>query len=135
MLAANRRVVTMRKGLRDDMQLTSGKNASPRRSGLEAPPRVWFDRKSTQKHAGVYSAQPTAISHIATGRFARRMNREQLRVDMKRRRNASWIRYDHGFWTKKIPRRAKMRARSRGGQLLRSVTSTYGYFPMLPFIL
>jgi len=41
---------------------------------------------------------------------------------------------DKGFWTKKIARRARICARDNGKKL-RSVTSTYGYFPMFPFFL
>ena len=41
---------------------------------------------------------------------------------------------DRGFWTRRIARRIKERARARG-EYCRSVTSTYGYFPMGPFLL
>ena len=40
---------------------------------------------------------------------------------------------DKGFWTKKIGRAIKERARDAGIRM-RSVTSTYGYFALLPFI-
>ena len=40
---------------------------------------------------------------------------------------------DQGFWTKKIGRAIKERARDAGIRM-RSVTSTYGYFAMLPFV-
>ena len=40
---------------------------------------------------------------------------------------------DRGFWTRRIARRIKKLARDQG-QLCRSVTSTYGYFPMGPFL-
>ncbi len=40
---------------------------------------------------------------------------------------------DRGFWTRRIARRIKKRARDQG-ELCRSVTSTYGYFPMGPFL-
>jgi pimeloyl-ACP methyl ester carboxylesterase len=39
---------------------------------------------------------------------------------------------DRGFWTRRIARRIKQLARHRGG--CRCVTSTYGYFPMGPFL-
>ncbi|HSA82457.1 MAG TPA: hypothetical protein VLE23_16690 [Geminicoccaceae bacterium] len=39
---------------------------------------------------------------------------------------------DRGFWTRRIARRIKQLARPRGG--CRTVTSTYGYFPMGPFL-
>jgi len=41
---------------------------------------------------------------------------------------------DYGFWTRKIAARVKSRARAAGYNC-RSVTSTYGYFPMGPFLL
>lgn len=41
---------------------------------------------------------------------------------------------DHGFWTKKVARDIKKLARSEG-RVPRAVTSTYGYFPMLSFVL
>jgi len=41
---------------------------------------------------------------------------------------------DRGFWTRRIARRIKEMARQRG-KLCRTVTSTYGYFPMGPFLL
>jgi hypothetical protein len=41
---------------------------------------------------------------------------------------------DRGFWTRRIARRIKELAR-RQGEPCRSVTSTYGYFPMGPFLL
>ena len=40
---------------------------------------------------------------------------------------------DRGFWTRRIARLVKKLARDRG-QHCRSVTSTYGYFPMGPFL-
>ena len=40
---------------------------------------------------------------------------------------------DKGFWTKKLARAIKERARGVGIRM-RSVTSTYGYFAMLPFV-
>lgn len=43
---------------------------------------------------------------------------------------------DRGFWTRRIARKVKSVARERNnGELCRSVTSTYGYFPMGPFLL
>jgi pimeloyl-ACP methyl ester carboxylesterase len=41
---------------------------------------------------------------------------------------------DRGFWTRRIAREVKSRARVKGEQC-RAVTSTYGYFPMGPFLL
>jgi pimeloyl-ACP methyl ester carboxylesterase len=41
---------------------------------------------------------------------------------------------DRGFWTRRIAREVKTRARARGEEC-RAVTSTYGYFPMGPFLL
>jgi predicted esterase len=41
---------------------------------------------------------------------------------------------DRGFWTRRIARHIKEKARERGLKC-RSVTSTYGYFPMGPFLL
>jgi len=41
---------------------------------------------------------------------------------------------DRGFWTRRIAREVKSLARERG-QTCRAVTSTYGYFPMGPFLL
>jgi hypothetical protein len=41
---------------------------------------------------------------------------------------------DYGYWTKKLAARIKKKARESGG-LCRSVTSTYGFFPMGPFLL
>jgi pimeloyl-ACP methyl ester carboxylesterase len=41
---------------------------------------------------------------------------------------------DRGFWTRRIAREVKSLAR-RLGQPCRAVTSTYGYFPMGPFLL
>jgi hypothetical protein len=41
---------------------------------------------------------------------------------------------DYGFWTRKIAARVKRRARNDGHNC-RSVTSTYGYFPMGPFLM
>jgi pimeloyl-ACP methyl ester carboxylesterase len=40
---------------------------------------------------------------------------------------------DRGFWTRRIAREVKSRARESGA-LCRAVTSTYGYFPMGPFL-
>jgi hypothetical protein len=40
---------------------------------------------------------------------------------------------DRGFWTRRIARRIKQMARERN-ELCRSVTSTYGHFPMGPFL-
>jgi alpha-beta hydrolase superfamily lysophospholipase len=41
---------------------------------------------------------------------------------------------DYGFWTKKIARDVKVVGRE-DGRVFRSVTSTYGYFAMAPFVL
>jgi len=41
---------------------------------------------------------------------------------------------DRGFWTRRIARKVKTVARERG-ELCRAVTSTYGFFPMGPFLL
>ena len=41
---------------------------------------------------------------------------------------------DRGFWTRRLARYVKGRARERGIRC-RAVTSTYGYFPMGPFLL
>jgi len=41
---------------------------------------------------------------------------------------------DHGFWTQKIARKVRERA-AAAGKSFRAVTATYGYFPMLPFVL
>lgn len=41
---------------------------------------------------------------------------------------------DRGFWTRRIAREVKSLARSEG-QICRTVTSTYGYFPMGSFLL
>lgn len=41
---------------------------------------------------------------------------------------------DKGHWTQKIARRVKARARKTRGKRVESVTATYGYFPMLPFL-
>jgi hypothetical protein len=41
---------------------------------------------------------------------------------------------DRGYWTKKVARAIKEEAR-RNGTRMRSVTSSYGYFALLPFVL
>jgi pimeloyl-ACP methyl ester carboxylesterase len=41
---------------------------------------------------------------------------------------------DNGFWTKRIARRVKSNAR-QANRNCRTITSTYGYFPMGPFLL
>jgi hypothetical protein len=41
---------------------------------------------------------------------------------------------DEAFWTKKIARAIKRRGRERS-RVIQTQTSTYGYFPMLPFLL